>query len=87
MLVTEKFIITNVTEAKRLTTSAPRKEYGWPGAESMDIECLSCHGRWAAVLTGVNGFDRRDGATVVWCPKCGAAEPVPDAALQDEATR
>jgi len=39
------------------------------------------------VLTGADGFDRREGATIVCCPKCGAAEPVPDVALQDEATR
>lgn len=87
MLVTERFIITNVTEAKRLTTSAIAEQPVWHGAESMDIECLSCHGRWVAVLTGVDGFDRREGATIVCCPKCGAAEPVPDVALQDEATR
>lgn len=87
MLVTERFIITNVTEAKRLTTSPVAEEPVWPGAESMDIECLSCHGRWVAVLTGVHDFDRREGATIVRCPKCGAAEPVADVALQHEATR
>lgn len=91
MLVTDRFIITNVTEIKRLTASEPTHEMGWQeaiwlGAESMDAECLSCHGRWLAVSTGPSQFERHDGATVVRCPRCGATEAVPDRALRDEAT-
>lgn len=87
MLVTEIFIITNGNEATRLTTSTVAEGSVWSEGESMDIECLSCHGLWAAVPTGVDGFDRREASTIVCCPKCGAAESVADVALQDEVTR
>lgn len=86
MLVTERFIITNVTEAKRLT-SMPTAGIPWWGIESRDVECLSCRGRWVAVMSGTGGFDSREGATAVSCPRCGAVEAVAETALQEEATR
>ncbi len=84
MLVTDRFIIVNVTEAKRLQPISPSEDLVWRGVESMDVECLSCHGRWVALLAGVETYGA---ALMVSCPKCGAAESVPERALQDEATR
>lgn len=84
MLVTDRFIIVNVIEAKRLKPISPTEDLVWNGLESMDVECLSCHGRWVALLTGA---ETHGSALRVSCPKCGAAESVPERALQDEATR